>query len=294
MVSVQLDEVSQLITQKLGTMARTVGPFAPVRKAVSALLPYAVRQERHGRYATLGALLDTIRTLDGSIWNRVVPVLFDETSHLTTVLVSPYVEWHNPSLPDRGDLVTQWAAAASAVPYTEEIGRSVVDVLLNISTWYFLLSHIPVGIWGFLEKRPHLPPKCYGRSMGGEESVIRYVRALGDIKILKSYLLLVWSEWDAPWPNAFSETRALIREDFGGADMRGHREDLIKHLDHVLAQLGRGLEYLQQQKPRLSHYLFQEANEEYRKIREVLLEVDRGTVGTQIRTSPGTIILLVF
>jgi len=284
MNSVWLDEVSHLITQKLGATVESVGPSVPTCKAVSALIPYAARQERHGRHVTLDVLLDAVRTSEGVIWSRIVPELFVVSSPLTVVLISPHLNWHSPSLADRGSLITQWAAAASAVPYTEEIGQSVVDVLFQVSMWSFLLSHIPVDIWGLLEKQPSLPPKCYGRTFGTEASVIRHVRALGDIRILKSYLLLVWSEWDTPWHTAFPETCALIWEDFGGAEMRGHREDLIKHLDHVLGQLDRGLKYLQQQKPRLHPLNFMLAKEEYRRIREVLLEVNRGVVRTQTRT----------
>ena len=242
---------------------------------------------------TLDTLLDAARTSEGPIWDRIVPELFNKTSPLAILLVSPYLNWESTSLADRENLVTQWAAATSATPYTEEIGRSVANVLLRVSPWPFLRSHVPVGIWEWLKKRPSLPPKCRGRTMGSEDCVIRHVRALGDFEILKSYLLLVWSEWDAPWSNAFPEICAIIWEDFGGAEMKGHRGDLIKHLDRILEQLDRGLEYLQQQKPRLLPILFQEANEEYRKIREVLLEVDRGVVRTQIRTPLGMTIHLV-
>jgi len=279
MVSVQLDEVFRLITQKLET---TVGPCVSMTKAVSALLPYADRQERR---AMLDALLDAVRTSDWLIWSCIVPALFSETSPLTIVLVSPYVDWDEPLLADRGRLVSLWATAASAVPYTEEIGRNVVDVLLHVSGTS-LLSRIPIGIWAWLGKQLSLPPTCRGRTMGGGEDVIRHVRALGDIKILKSYLLLVWSEWDTPWLGTFPEICAMIVQDFGGEEMRGHRQDLIKHLDRVLEQLDRGLRYLQKQKPRLRSYFFQQAKEEYRKIREVLLEVDRGVLGIQTRTSP--------
>jgi len=272
------------VAQKLQTAVKPVGRFAPGCKAISALLPYAARQERDGRYVTLGALLHAFRTSEGFIWSRIVPTLFNETSPLTIILVSPYVDWHDQFLADRGSLIALWATAASTVPYTEEIGRSVVDVLLHVSRISFLRSRIPVGIWGWLEKQPSLPPTCRGRTTGSDESVVSYIRGLGDVKILKSYLLLVWSEWDAPWSTGFSETRDLIREDFGGAEMRGHRDDLIKHLDHILERLDRGLEYLQQQKPRLHPSLFQLAKEEYRKIREALLDVDGGAMGPQART----------
>ena len=255
-------------------------------KAFSALLPFAARQEQHQRHLTLDALLRVVRASEGCIWERIIPALFNESSPLTIVLVSPHVEWHSAFLADRGSLLTQWATATSAVSYTEEIGQSVVDVLLYASMYSF----IPVGIWKWLEKQPSLPPKCRGRAMGGDGNVIAYVRSMGDIKILKSYLLLVWSEWDPPWPNTLPETYALIREDFGGTKMSHHRKDLIKHLDRVLVQLNRGLGYLRQQKPRYYPTCFQQAKEGYRRIREVLLEVDRGTVRTRTRTPLGMII----
>ena len=288
MVSVQLDEVSRLITQKLGTTPESVGMDAPVCKAVSALIPFVARPELHGRYVTLDTILYVFRTSEGFIWNSVVPTLFNEMGALTIILVSPHVDWNSTSLPDREILVTQWVAAASVVPYTEEVGQCVVDVLLQAAPWPFLLPHLPTGIWRWLEKLPSLPPKCYGRTMGGEDCVLRHVRSLGDINILKSYLLLTWSEWDRLWPGGYSESPGLLRKDFGGVEMRGHRKDLIRHLDHVLAQLDRGLGYLRQQKPRLFFDHVEEAKEEYRKTREVFLEVDR-EAEAQTRTPAGMI-----
>jgi hypothetical protein len=93
-------------------------------------------------------------------------------------------------------MVAGWAVAASAVPYTEEAGQSVVDILLHIASVDSLRPHIPTGIWTWLNKRPSLPPKCVGRSRGSSGDVVRQVRALRDTEILKSYLLLVLSEWD--------------------------------------------------------------------------------------------------
>ena len=104
----------------------------------------------------LDAFLHAVRTSDPFIWCCVVPALFNEASPLTIVLVSPYVDWGDPFLADRGSLITLWATAASAVPYTEEICRSVVDALLHISGTSFLRSHVPVGIWRWLEKQPSL------------------------------------------------------------------------------------------------------------------------------------------
>lgn len=289
MVSPQLDEISHLITRKLGTTAETFTTPIPECKAISALIPFAVRHKEHGKYLSLDVLLRATRTSEEFIWGRIVPAIFNETSPLTIVLVSPHVDWHNLFLVDRENLITQWAAAASTVPHTEEISQSVVGVLLTASLYSDLQSHIPKGILGWMKKKPPLPPKCRGRKMGTHPNAIGYFRTLGDIKILKPYLLLIWSEWDSPCPSAFLETWMLLTENFGGVGMRRHREDLVKHLDHVLQRLDRGLGYLQQQKPRLHANYVQEAKEEYRRIRELLLQMDRGAE-TRTRTPPGTII----
>jgi len=281
----QLDDVSYLITQKLENTVETTSPLVPTCKAISALLPFAARQEQNGTHATLSTLLYAVRTSDGFIWNRVAPAFFNDASYLNTLLVSPYVDWCNPLLADRGSMVALWAAAALGVPYTEEVGRSVVDVLLHVSMFSFLRSRIPVGIWGWLEKRPPLPPRCRGRGTGTEESVVRHIRGLGDIKILKSYLLLVWSEWDVPRPTDFSKTWTPTRWEFSRTEMRGDREDLIRHLDNVLERLDRGLGYLRKQKPRLRSSHVREAKKAYGRIREMLLEVDGGAVGAQTRMS---------
>ena len=290
----QLDEVSRRITQKLGTTVESVGlGDVPACKAVSALLPFAARPELHGRYVTLDALLHVFRTSEGMIWDSVVPTLFNGINPLTIILVSPHVNWISTTLPDREVLVTRWVAAASEVQYTEEIGQCVVDVLLQVAPWPFLLSHLPIGIWRWLERLPPLSPKCYGRTMGGEDCVLHHVRSLGDINILKSYLLLIWSEWDRLWPGGYSESPNLLRRDFGGVAMKGHRKDLIKHLDRVLWRLDLGLGYLIQQKPRLFFDHVQVAKEGYGRMREVLLEVDR-EAEAQTRTHARIVTPLVY
>jgi hypothetical protein len=105
-------------------------------------------------------------------------------------------------LTDREDLIQRWGAAASAVTYTEEIAQSVVDTLLQIASEEELLPYIPANVWSWLTKRPHLPPICLGRSIGTCPHVLKAVRALKDVEVLKSYLFLVWSEWNMPRPRA--------------------------------------------------------------------------------------------
>jgi hypothetical protein len=115
--------------------------------------------------------------------------------------------------------VARWAVAVLAVPYTEEIGQSVVDAMLSIALYDTLRLQIPVDIWVLLRKRPSLPPVCSGRTYGTSGDVARHIRELGDLEILKSYLLLVWSEWDCLYPSGADEIKLLIREDFCGIGM---------------------------------------------------------------------------
>ena len=49
------------------------------------------------------------------------------------ILVSPHVPWWQ--FEDGERLVQLWADASSAVPYTDEVGQSVVDTLLQIASW---------------------------------------------------------------------------------------------------------------------------------------------------------------
>jgi hypothetical protein len=95
-------------------------------------------------------------------------------------------------------------AAASAVPYTNEAAQNVVNTLLQIASKEELLPHIPVNVWLWLTKRPPLPPICSGRYVGTRAHVVKAVRALKDIEILKSYFLLVWSEWSHFSPGSFN------------------------------------------------------------------------------------------
>lgn len=100
-------------------------------------------------------------------------------------------------------------------PYSEEVGRSVIDALLQIASEDSLRPHIPVGVWVWLKRQPYLPPVCAGWYLGTSSDIVHHIRGLGDIEILKSYFLLVWSEWDYPDEDGFAETQVSIKEDFG-------------------------------------------------------------------------------
>ena len=262
------------------------------RKAISGLFPYVLWQDRVGQQDMLDALSRVVMTShpEQSVWHHVeryIDTLSNKPNPISLdyviTLASPHISWDNGM--HNENMVARWAAAASAVPYTEEVGQFVVDTLLQIASVDSLRPHIPSDIWGWLNKRPSLPPVCRGRSPGTREGVVCQVRELGDIAIIKSYLLLVWSEWEGlPSDRGFAEMCALVREDFSGIGMGRHREDLIERLDHVLGQLNRGLEYLQRHRPSLRERNIQRAKEKHGGLKRVLLEVDREAMDVLART----------
>ena len=276
-----MEQVSNLIIQKLETLAEDEDWYSLrlKHKAITALLPYAVWQERDGRPEMLDAFLHAARASRERqfAWDhiRVIAItLLCEASPRAVILVAPHFPWD--WWESWGDLVEQWAATASVLPYSEEIGQSVVDVLLQIASVSELVPAIPVDVWSWLTKRPPLPPICLGRYVGTSSRVVKVVRALKDAEVLKSYLLVVWSEWgDLRDSSALNEMCTSIREDFGGIEMGRHRAELIQQLDHVLGQLDRGLGRLKQHNPELGQYDLWKMKRRYRKLREVLLEVER-------------------
>jgi len=218
-----------------------------------------------------------------------INTLFEERSpnapNRIVTFMSPYVQWKRFGK----KTVTWWAAAAMAVPYTEEVCQSVVDTLLQIASVDDLGPYIPVEIWAWLKKQPSVPPICRRRDKGTMDCVVRRVRKLGDVDILQSYLLLVWSEWDLIYWDGLTEMEISIRKNFGGIGMGCHREVLIKRLDHVLGQLDRGLGYLKEQNPALDELHIPEARMQYEGLRKVLLEVDKEALEILTRTLFGLI-----
>ena len=231
MVSMQLDEVSRLITQRLKDIVETADPD-PIRrrrKAISALFPYAVLLERRGQREMLDAFSRAARASKSRsfMWCRIKPFIMTlfttpNPPFLNWVLglISPGVLWYDQP---HDHLAVAWRAVGPS--YTEEADRSLVDELLHIA---FVAS-----------LRPNVPRELSERPMEAPGDVIRRVRALGDIGILKSYLVLVLSEWDslADRCGNFAEIETSIQEDFSGIGMGCHREDLIKRLDDILERL---------------------------------------------------------
>lgn len=196
-----------MVTQELEIVVQVTKPTAlrATHKAIGALFPHVVDcLERGGYPEMVDAFARATRVLNSRdlIWSHVEPFvtkLFNKPSapslHRTITLASPHVPWSN--MPHGESVVERWAAAASATPYTEGVqGRSVVDALLHIASVDRLLPHIPIHVWAWLKELPSLPPQCSGRSKGSKKPMVRRVRALGDVEVLKAYLLLIWSEWD--------------------------------------------------------------------------------------------------
>ena len=300
-----MDHISNLVLQKIRTIveAAELGPFG--LKATNAILPYAIRLGRNRQQEMVDAILEAVdalpRILDallpedagesdcGSfIWKRILPYmapLFDEpippllNQAIALALSNPIVWFGDVELREEA-MVAVLASVASAAPYTEEGGRSVVDALLQVASIGFLRPYIPIELWAWLNKRPSLPPRCFGRIRGSAPRVVRYVRGLGNIEILKSYLLLVWSEWDPLYQDGLPELCTSVREDFGGIGLWDNREDLIKRLNHILGQLDQGFEHIKRGRPWDSRAKFQLQKKQYRTLRDLLQAVDGDAMKT--------------
>ncbi|KAF9780489.1 hypothetical protein BJ322DRAFT_295883 [Thelephora terrestris] len=291
--STRVDEISNLVTHALWDMARRSDPYEIEckRKAITALFPYAVWRERDMKHEMMDAFLTVflVSNPTTSLWHPIVQfigTLFKALSPQAIVVTSPHVPWYRVA--DDESVVTAWAAATLAIQYTEvvdreiieEVERRVVDALLQIASVDSLRPHVPDDSWSWLNKRPSLPPVCLGRSMATKKHVVRRVGELEDVEILKSYLVLVWSEWDpigspkldpAGSHRCLREMQLVISRNFRGDGMQAHRKDLVDHLVRVLGQLGRGLEDLKEGKPWIDEDDVERAKVQYLKLRDVLL-----------------------
>ena len=254
-------------------------------KAITALFPYAILQERNGqRREVFDIFLRVTRASRGEyiMWSLVEPLIIKLLSDGSPVSVKRAVILVSPHLPqtvfDDGHSVQLWAAAASAVPYTDDIGQSVVRALLRSACEDSSHPLVPIGMWSWLNKRSLFPP---GRRMARDGHVggaVRTIRALGDIETLTSCLYLVWSECTLIYPRVLEEMCALIREDFSGIWVGYHREDLLRRLDHILGQLDLGLGYLRRHEPSLNESIVHRMKSGYGRLKQVLLEMGRESI----------------
>lgn len=173
------------------------------------------------------------------MWHHVILYisrLFEQQSptslNRVIALISPHVSWEGGP---RGVVaVARWAAAAEAIPYTEEVGSSVVDALLQIARINFRQSRIPIYMWEWLKRKPSLPPMCGGLSAPYPEQIVPYVRGLGDIDIIRSYFLLRWTGQAPLNTDETYQMERSIREDFVGIGMKQYRKDLMEQLDRAI------------------------------------------------------------
>lgn len=255
------------------------------RKAISSLFPYAISLGRGAHQGMADEILRVTPIMPHSarfMWRCVESTLFAESSspslNRTIALVAPYLTWTNKFC--NQSTVDRWAAAVSTVTYTEEVGQSVVDVLLQIASDGSLRPYIADDVWAILKKQVSLPPACRGRLLGTGLDVLLHIRGRRDIDTLKSYYLLIWSEWDSLSDSVIGEMETSIKQDFGGVGMWGHREDLMERLDHILAQLDRKSRSLDQDKLGIGEGGIKQAKERYTKLRDVLLRVNTEALET--------------
>jgi hypothetical protein len=213
------------------------------RKAISALSMSVVSLEGDRQLRLGNAILRAIRALRETwpMWAVVRPytaALFrgpnSPSMDSVIVLLSPYTGW-NDRLHDKNDVI-RWAAAASAVPYTEEVGQLVVATLTQVMDCNSRLRpHVPIEILPW-SKMLSTPPHLKGH-LPITDRIVRHIRGLEDAEVFKSYLLLAWSEYSPT--SGIAEMEDSVREDFSGIGMWGHRKDLIQRLDWVIRAVDR-------------------------------------------------------
>jgi len=234
-------------------------------QAISALLPYTILLEQGGRQQMLNEISHIAKTMrpQSFIWHPVMPfisTMFNKPNppplNWVLGLISPNIPWCDWSHDKTG--VTLQAATTSAALNPEEVHWSVADELLYVA----FIDSTQQGMPGRLPARP--------KGTGGD--ITHKVQALGDFEILKSYLLLVWSEWYHIGGSSgdHAEIQASIWEEFCGIDMFSHRKDLIKQLNSVLEK----------------YDCSGKAKEQCMELKMVLLLLDEEAVNTLIRKSP--------
>ncbi|KAF9789708.1 hypothetical protein BJ322DRAFT_1216914 [Thelephora terrestris] len=140
--------------------------------------------------------------------------------------------------------------------------------MLQISNLSSLQPHIPIEIWMLMEKQQSLSPVFWKQHRKITPDAVHFIRGLGDLKILKSYFLLVWSKWYYPHTDLLNEMEVSIREEFGGIGMWSHRKDLINRLEQVLEDLN-----TESKHGNLIGCFVRIL--QYGKLKEVLLDMDR-------------------
>ena len=283
-LSAQVEQVTSLITHMLETMIKDAPHYdiSTKRKAIATIFHFAISLERDGQQGMFDLALQVLRHAPGLqrfMWSqaqRHTDALFQESSAPSLNRAIVHTSPHRPWNCWNENEVARWATAVLAVPYTEEVGQSVVSATLQIAYSDLLRPYIPIGVWELFKRQLSVPPLWEGQWSGTKPDIIRHVRGLGDIEILKSLFLLVWSEWGPLFDSGLTAMEISIREDFRGPGMRQHREDLVQRLDHILGELVRGPEYFRGEPGVYSpKNRIRKLKEQYTRLKEVLLEVER-------------------
>ena len=317
--SAQVEAISGLIARKLKAVVEAndqhLGLIFSKRKAICTLLPHVVslRQFRWGKILTEtlhpSDFSQTVRFLARYV-KPMVTALFDKPgSHLAdraVLFVSPRLPsplgfWDNSSISKWNAIalnvskgVSKGAVGVDVVGETAvndiEVSESVADMLLQFASDEILRPQILAETWVWLKKPRSLPVCSWGRRVGTTDAVVRHIRGLGDIETLKSYFLLVWSEWNNLHDEGLREMEISMREDFGGAEGLRDREELIERLDWVLGQLSLGPAHFEQHLPPWIFELhnIQRAVSQYSSLKSALLEVHESVL---LRTSLRVILL---
>ena len=285
---IQLRRITNSIASRLTKVAQDPGAVLSKYKVITALFPYAVRRGQEADSQLLDAFLCAVKYFPhSSQWTLryirpMVPKLLMEGSSIllkrAAILALPYLELAWLDSDDISGFGELWISAADSVEDTEDVSQAMVDVLLQMAFFHSVRAHITPKAWSWLNKRPLLPPRCRGRllcSIGS--NVLPAIRARNDIKLLTSYLITMWSEWDCAGEWAFDGMCEVLSEEFcGDSDgVREHRKDLVVRLDSVLMELGGGLEYLRMRHPDMQPDELEVIRERYRELKRILVQ---GTV----------------
>jgi len=221
------------------TMRRLQHPSRPNPEVIHLLFWYAVRQERGGDTGLFDAILNLTEWITAQLssfhelWHLSASKMCTYGSLRAAVLAGPNIYWEQGQSMDNQGLISKWAAGISVSPHTEEVAGRVVDTLFRIAAIPHLLPFIPADAWSWLKDRPSQPPAHRDLFWRCNRNIVRTVRELGDIGILTSYLIIIWSWRVFINLSGFAEVRMSICEDLKGINMGYHRAELIQLLDSI-------------------------------------------------------------
>ena len=268
--SAQPKEVYHLIIQKLNAAAEhQPQPTDPRSKPLGILFSYAIRQERHGETGLFDAVLHFVKASFGrySVGTSFLEIMGLEplihASPRAIILATPHLHsWDEPYSLVR-DLIPKWVAAVSVASHTEEVAGYVVDALLQFAARPPLQTFIPAGVWLWLNVLPPLPSELNNRLARWDRNVFWTVRGLNNVRVLTSYLTLVWPMYSN---GGLAEMEMSVREDFRGIGAGCHRAGVIQRVDYVLGRSGWGAGDHRRHRYEELTRILQEMNQEATKI----------------------------